>query len=186
MTFSHWFEQLCAGELAYIFDLNCYLNYHSNLINSLLINQPFVAAITLIGYGPRCPITSVKSAVEIDSLFKRISKKTEICSGVTVKNNLKYTTDQLENCENRSRPKLLGARGLIRQRSAKIEEGQQLVETGHFDDRSRATQLLEIENSNDRSRETQQRREDGQKLHEGALSEDSSGRSTTLRIVKEN
>ena len=61
----------------------------------------------------------------------------------------------------------------------------QLVETGNFDDRSRATQLLEIENSDDRSRETQQRRrEDGQKLHEGALSEHSSGRSTTLLIVK--
>ena len=185
MTLSHWFEQLCAGDLPYIFDLNCFLNYHSSLINSLLINQPFVAAITLIGYGPRCPITSVKSGVEIDSLFKRIRKKAEICSGVvTVKNNLKYTTDQLENCENRSRPKLLGDRRLIRQRSA--EEGQQLVETGNFDDRSRATQLLEIDTSDDRSRETQQRREDGQKLHQGALSEHSSGRSTTLRIVKEN
>ena len=41
MTFSHWFEQLCAG------DLNYYWNYYSKLINSLLINQPFVAAITL-------------------------------------------------------------------------------------------------------------------------------------------
>ena len=83
--------------------------------------------------------------------------------------NLKYTTDQLDNCE-RSRPKLLGDRRLIRQRSAKIE---------------RATQLLEIDNSDDRSRETQQRRrEDGQKLHEGALSEHSSGRSTTLLVVK--
>ena len=48
MTFSHWFEQLCAGDLPYLFDLICYWNYHSNLINSLLINQPFVAAITLI------------------------------------------------------------------------------------------------------------------------------------------
>ena len=37
----------CAGDLPYIFDLICYWNYHSNLINSLLSNQPFVAAITL-------------------------------------------------------------------------------------------------------------------------------------------
>ena len=126
MTFSHWFEQLCAGDLPYIFDLNCYWNYHSNLIISLLINQPFVAAITLIGYKPRCPITSEKSGVKIDCLFKRIRKKAEICSGVVTvkKHNLKYTTDQLENCENRSGPKLFGDRRLIRQRSAKIEEGQ--------------------------------------------------------------
>ena len=86
MTFCHWFEQLCAGDLPYIFDLIGYWNYHSNLINSLLINQPFVAAITLKGYGPRCPITSEKSGVKIDCLFKRIRKKAEICSGVvTVK-----------------------------------------------------------------------------------------------------
>ena len=86
MTFSHWFEILSAGDLPYIFDLICYWNYHSNLINSLLSNQPFVAAITLIGYGPRCPITSEKSGVKIDCLFKRIRKKAEICSGVvTVK-----------------------------------------------------------------------------------------------------
>ena len=48
MTLSHWFEQLCAGDLPYIFDLICYWNYHSNLISSLFINQLFVAAITLI------------------------------------------------------------------------------------------------------------------------------------------
>ena len=131
MTFSHWFEQLCAGDLPYIFDLNCYWIYHSNLIISLLINQQFVAAITLIGYGPRCPITSEKSGVKIDCLFKRKRKKAEICSAVvTVKNhNSKYTTNQLENCENRSRPKQLGERRLIRQRIAKIEEGLFKIET---------------------------------------------------------
>ena len=48
MTFSHWFEQLCAGELPYIFDLSYYWKYHSNLVNSLLIDQPIVAATTLI------------------------------------------------------------------------------------------------------------------------------------------
>ena len=43
---------------------------------------------------------------------------------MTVKHNLKYTTDQIENCENGSRPKLLGDSRLIRQISAKIEAGQ--------------------------------------------------------------
>ena len=49
MTFSHWFEQLCAGDSPYIFDLNYYWNYRPNLIKSLLINLPFFAAKTLIG-----------------------------------------------------------------------------------------------------------------------------------------
>ena len=56
MTFSHWFEQLCAGDLPYIFNLNYYCNYHSNLIISLLINQQLDAAITLIDYGPSAHI----------------------------------------------------------------------------------------------------------------------------------
>ena len=78
------------------------------------------------------------------------------------------TIDQTEKCKDRRRV-------------------TQLVKTGNFDDRSRAQQLLEIDNSDDRSRETQQRRrEDGQKLSEGALSEHGSGRSTTLLIEKEN
>ena len=68
MTFNHWFEQLCAGDLPYIFDLNYYWNYHSKAF----INQSFVAAITLIGYGPRCRSTSEKSGVKIDCLLKRI------------------------------------------------------------------------------------------------------------------
>ena len=122
MTFTHWFEQLSAGDLSYIFDLNCYWSYHSNLIISLLINQPFVTAITLIGYGPRCPLTSEKSRLTIVQTNK---KKTDLqWSCDSEKIQLEITTDQLENCENRSRPKLLGDRRLIRQRSAKIEAGQ--------------------------------------------------------------
>ena len=56
MAFSHWFEQLCAGDLPFIFDLNCYWNYHSNLLNSFLINQPFAAAITLRKINVLVPI----------------------------------------------------------------------------------------------------------------------------------
>ena len=48
MAFSHWFEQFRAGDSPYIFDLNYYWNYHSNIIILLPINQPFVAAISLI------------------------------------------------------------------------------------------------------------------------------------------
>ena len=44
MTFSHWFVQVCEGDSPYIFDLN----HYANINNIFLINQPFVAAITLI------------------------------------------------------------------------------------------------------------------------------------------
>ena len=57
--------------------------------NSLLIIQPFVAAITLINFAPRCPVTSEKSEVKTYCLLKRIGKKTEIRKGVvTVKKQL--------------------------------------------------------------------------------------------------